>query len=353
MRSDILKGIGLRDFLLIFSLIVVVTGTAQNTGMKGKQKIAIAIHGGASNLKADSTFTKEKEELYRQGLSAAIDSGYAILKNGGSSTDAVVAAVKCLEDNPLFNAGKGAVFSHEGKNEMDAAIMNGKTLDCGAVAGVRRIKNPIATARKIMDSSQFIFLAAEGAEKFAQLHHEELVDTSYFFTQFRWDQLQKLKNKDTTHLDNDSRGYLFPVDETKIEKFGTVGCVAIDANGNLAAATSTGGVVNKRYNRVGDSPIIGAGTYANNKTCAVSCTGKGEDFIRLVAAKDISDIVEYQKFPLSRAVNKVIMQKLKAIGGRGGCIAIDKHGTIVTSYTTTAMFRATIDKRGIKKIQIF
>jgi beta-aspartyl-peptidase (threonine type) len=315
-------------------------------------KIAIAVHGGVGNFE-ETTYSAEEQKAYKEVLSAALDAGYAILKRGGAANDAVVASVKVMEDSPFFNAGKGSVFTHEGKNEMDASIMSGKDLRCGAVTCVRHIKNPIAAAQRVMDKSKFVFMAADGAEKFALEEGIELVDASYFFTQARWQQLAKLKDTDIIQLGNDPKGDLDNPDESKIEKFGTVGCVAIDEDGNLAAATSTGGLVNKKYNRIGDSPVIGAGTYANNLTCAVSCTGGGEEFIRIVAAHEISAIMEYRKVSLKLASSEVILKKLKAIGGSGGCIAIDKNSRIVITFSTLGMFRGSIDKDGRKMVAIY
>lgn len=340
-------------FLYFLQLLIPASITLQAQTMDEKpHKIAIAIHGGASNIR-NMNLSPEQDTAYRTALSEAIEIGYAILKNGGSSLDAVTASVKYMEDNPLFNAGKGSVFAADSTNEMDAAIMNGENLKCGAVAGVGTIKNPILAARKILDSSQYIMLSGAGAEKFAAKYNLDIVSPAYFKTDFRWNQFLKVKDSDSTHLDNDVKEHTNPVDDTKFEKFGTVGCVAIDSKGNLAAATSTGGIVNKNYNRIGDSPIIGAGTYANNNSCAVSCTGKGEDFIRIVAAKDISCLIEYKNNSLKRAVDEVIQKKLKSIKGRGGCIAIDKNGNIVTSFTTSGMFRATINKDGKRTIAIY
>jgi beta-aspartyl-peptidase (threonine type) len=340
-------------FLYILQLLIPASVSLQAQSIDDKpHKIAIAIHGGASNIR-NMNLSAEQDTAYRTALSEAIEIGYAVLKNGGSSLDAVTASVKYMEDNPLFNAGKGSVFAADSTNEMDAAIMNGANLKCGAVAGVGTIKNPILAARKILDSSQYIMLSGAGAEKFAAKYNLEIVSPDYFKTDFRWNQFLHVKDSDSTHLDNDVKEHINPVDETKIEKFGTVGCVAIDNKGNLAAATSTGGIVNKNYNRIGDSPIIGAGTYANNNSCAVSCTGKGEDFIRIVAAKDISCLIEYQRKSLKRAVEEVIQKKLKSIKGRGGCIAIDKKGNIITSFTTSGMFRASIDKEGKRTVAIY
>jgi L-asparaginase / beta-aspartyl-peptidase len=315
-------------------------------------KIAIAVHGGAGNFE-ETSYTPEEEAIYKEVLSAALDAGYNILRKGGNSADAVVAAVKLMEDSPYFNAGKGSVFTHEGKNEMDASIMTGKDLKCGAVTCVRRIKNPISAAQRVMDKSHFVLLSSEGAEKFALDEGLELADASYFFTPARWQQLAKIKDTGTVQLGNDPKGDLDGAAEATIEKFGTVGCVAIDEDGNLAAATSTGGLVNKEYNRIGDSPIIGAGTYANNKTCAVSCTGGGEEFIRIVAAYDISCLMEYRKVSLKRATEEVILKKLKAIGGHGGCIGIDLNGSIIMTFTTLGMFRGSIDRDGRKMVAMY
>jgi beta-aspartyl-peptidase (threonine type) len=341
----------LNTFLLFFLFLALVNAQTE-TKNSNAHKIAIAIHGGASNIQK-MNLSPEQQQAYRDGLSEALDSGYAVLNSGGKAVDAVVAAVKVLEDNPLFNAGRGSVFTADSTIEMDASIMSGKSLKCGAITCVHTIKNPIMAARKLLDNDQYVFLSSQGAEKFAQENGCEIVSPEYFKTEFRLNQFNKIKNSNNTPLDNDSRGAIEPIDDTKFEKTGTVGCVAIDVKGNLAAGTSTGGVVNKKYNRIGDSPIIGAGTYANNKTCAVSCTGKGEDFIRLVVAHDISALMEYKKISLKEAVNLVIQKKLTKIEGRGGCIAIDKDGNIEMSFTTTGMFRASIDKNGQKKVSIF
>lgn len=321
--------------------------------VKGKpHKFALAIHGGASNIRS-LNLTPAQDSAYRASLNKALDIGNNILVNGGKAIDAVTAVVVFLEDDPLFNAGKGSVFTADTTIEMDASIMGGKTLKCGAVCGVTNIKNPILAARRILDSTQFVMLAGKGAEKFAKDQGLELAPLEYFKTEFRWKQFEKVKNTDTVQLDNENKGGIDPIDELRYDKYGTVGAVAIDVRGNLAAATSTGGVVNKKYGRVGDSPIIGAGNYANNKTCAVSCTGKGEDFIRLVAAYDISTLMEYKKMTLRGAVNEVINKKLRDKKGRGGCIAVDKNANIQIAFTTTGMFRAYIDKHGLRKVAIY
>lgn len=333
--------------ILFFFAFKNIQMSAQNKGT-----IAIAIHGGASNIKK-MNLSPEEEAAYTSTLSAALDSGYVILQSGGSSLDAATAAVRVLEDSPLFNAGKGSVIAHDGSIEMDAAVMDGATLKCGAVAGIRRVKNPIMAARMVMESKEFVLLAGAGADDFARENGIEIVDTSYFYTPFRRAQWEKARNKKGTELDNDSRGSIQPIDELEVEKFGTVGCVALDANGNLAAATSTGGLVNKLYHRIGDSPLIGAGTYADNQSCAVSCTGKGEDFIRLVVAHDIAARMRYEKVSVRSAANRVILQELKNAGGRGGCIAMDANGKIAMPFTTSGMFRGKIGPNGKKTVEIY
>lgn len=319
---------------------------------KMKGKFAIAIHGGAGNL-VKMKLTPEEEESYKQALDAALSAGSAILAAGGTSIEAVEAAITSLEDCPLFNAGKGAVFTHDGHNELDAAIMNGENLECGAVAGVRHIKNPIQLARKVMENSEFILLQSEGAEAFAKEQGIEWVDTSYFFTQHRWDQLQDAIEEDKTELDHSEKKKASVQSKPGEEKFGTVGCVALDVHGNIAAGTSTGGLTNKRFGRIGDSPLIGSGTYADNSTCAVSCTGKGEDFIRLNVAHDIASLVRYAQLDIQTACDSVVMKKLKDIKGRGGCIAIDTQGNIAMPFTTSGMFRGSIDVKGVKNIALY
>ena len=292
----------------------------------------IAIHGGAGIiLKGDLSI--EKEKLIIEKLDEAISHGYEILKSTGSSTDAVVETIKILENSPLFNAGKGAVFTNQGTIEHDASIMSGENLNAGASTGTMYVKNPITLAHSIMTNSEHVFLSREGAEEFAKLQNLEMVEQDYFYTDFRFNQLKKQKNSPS--------------------KFGTVGCVAMDINGNLAAGTSTGGMTNKKWGRIGDSPIIGAGTYANNKTCAISCTGSGEYFMRSVVAYDISALMEYKGLSLKEAVFKVIHKKLPSIGGDGGLIAIDNKGNIVMDFNTPGMYRASINKDGEKTIAIY
>lgn len=338
-------------------LIALIISLALSQGLYAQGKVAIAIHGGAGTI-TRKNMSAEMEKAYREGLTAALQKGYAVLKNGGNSLDAVEAAVVEMENNPLFNAGKGAVFTHEGKNEMDAAIMNGATLAAGSIAGVSTIRNPIKTARKVMENSAHVMLTGKGAEEFAKQQGEAIVDPSYFYTEKRWEGLQRALKAEKVELDHADTlkkvlprtGYLI-FDEGK--KFGTVGAVALDRNGNLAAATSTGGMTNKRWNRVGDAPIIGAGTYANNATCAVSATGHGEYFIRSVVAYDISALMEYKNLPLKNAANEVVMQKLVKRGGEGGVIAIDKNGNIAMPFNSEGMYRASIDTEGKVYIGIY
>ena len=295
---------------------------------------ALAIHGGAGTI-LKSTMTPEKELAYKTGLQDAIEAGESILKSGGSAFDAVESAIIQLENNPLFNAGKGAVFTNTGTHEMDASIMNGKDLMAGAIAGVQGVKNPISLARAVMEKSEHVLLTGNGAMDFAKKVNAPFENEDYFFVQLRYDQLQQAKQSNSMILDHT---------EDKIEhgekKFGTVGCVALDLQGNLAAGTSTGGMTNKKFGRVGDSSIIGAGTYANNNTCAISCTGHGELFIRSVVAYDISCLMEYKNLSLKEACDLVVMDKLVKIGGEGGLIALDAKGNIVLPFNSEGMYRA-------------
>ena len=288
----------------------------------------IAIHGGSGTILREKLLPK-KEQEFRETLELSIKTGYAILQDGGRALDAVQASVVIMEDSEIFNAGKGSVFTHDETNEMDCSIMCGKTLNCGCATLLRHVKNPILLANTILEKSEHVLLAGDGAEKFAKLHNIELVDEKYFHTKHRYFQLQLVKNQEKTILDHDGDN----------GKHGTVGAVALDKDGNLASATSSGGMTNKRYNRIGDTPLIGAGTYADNKSCAVSCTGHGEYFMRLVTAKDISDMMLYKNISLEEATNEAI-KKLSAIDGSGGLIAIDKDGNICMPMNTTGMYRA-------------
>jgi beta-aspartyl-peptidase (threonine type) len=303
------------------------------------EKVVIAIHGGAGTI-LPSAMTEQKEIAYNKALSDALLSGYQILEKGGSSLDAVQAAVMSLEDCPLFNAGRGSVFTNNGGHEMDASIMNGKSLDAGAVSCVQKIKNPVLLARTIMDKSEFVFLSGEGAEEFASKMNVPTESKEYFFNQFRYNQFLEAQKEGTVQLDHTDK------------KFGTVGAVALDMQGNLAAATSTGGMTNKRFNRIGDSPVIGSGTYANNTTCAVSCTGHGEFFLRAVVAYDVSCLMEYKGFSLQDACDHVVLKKLKNMGGEGGLVAIDSKGNFCLSFNSEGMYRG-VKKQGIEIVKIY
>jgi beta-aspartyl-peptidase (threonine type) len=338
-------------FLFFFTQLTI---TSQQQETFTKKNFALAIHGGAGTI-LKKNMSPELEREYISKLNEALQAGYDTLSKGGSSVDAVVVSIKILEDSPLFNAGKGSVFTADGKNEMDAAIMNGKTLMAGSVAGVRTIKNPITAARCVMERSEHVMMIGAGAEKFAKQCKCEFADTSYFFEQKRWNQLQKIKEKEKQQLDHsDTTGSLELLDaELRDKKFGTVGIVALDQYGNLAAGTSTGGMTNKKYGRVGDAPIIGAGTYANNKTCAVSCTGHGEFFIRSVVAYDVSALMEYKKLSLADAANEVVLNKLVRSGGEGGLIAIDAKGNITMPFNSAGMYRGYKKSDGTSEILIY
>lgn len=303
--------------------------------------IAIAIHGGAGVI-SRATMTADNEQAYRADLERALDAGYAVLEAGGSSLDATVAAVRILEDSPYFNAGRGAVFSHAGVNELDAAIMDGATRQAGAVAGVRHVRNPIELARLVMERTPHVLLTGEGAEEFALEQGVALVPGSYFHTERRWQQLEAAQ-----------RGEPVAAADADIGYFGTVGAVARDRNGNLAAATSTGGTTNKRWGRVGDSPIIGAGTYADNDSCAVSATGSGEYFIRAVVAHEICARVRIGGLRAADAARAVVQGTLKEMGGDGGVIVVDRNGEITMEFNTEGMFRGARDARGRREIAIY
>ena len=298
------------------------------------KKYVIAIHGGAGTI-LRSNMTNEIEQKYKMALNESILAGENILLNSGLAIDAVEAAIRSLENNPLFNAGRGSVFSHEGEHEMDASIMNGKDLMAGAVAGVKNVKNPITLAKSVMQHSNHVFMAGHGAEVFAKQLNIEMAPNEYFFEQMRYDQLIQAKANDRIDLDHVDNKF-----ENGEKKFGTVGAVALDVFGNISAGTSTGGMTNKKHGRVGDTPIIGAGTYANNQTCAVSCTGHGEFFIRSVVAYDISCLIEYKGFSLKDACNLVVKDKLVKIGGEGGLIALDAKGNIELCFNSEGMYRA-------------
>lgn len=318
-------------------------------GAVSAQKYVMVIHGGAGTI-LKKNMTPEREEAYKAAITKALQTGYDLLKTGHSSLDAVEAAVRTLEDNPLFNAGKGSVFTHDGRNEMDAAIMNGKTLQAGAVAGVTVIKNPVSAARAVMEKSEHVMLVGKGAEQFAKEVGLEIVDPHYFWTPQRWNALQQALKEDSIKA---AQGHAMAEKlgiQNRDNKFGTVGAVALDKDGNLAAATSTGGMTDKKYGRVGDSPIIGAGTYANNRTVAVSCTGWGEFYIRNVVAYDLSAQMEYKGASVKDA-GKAVITKVGALGGDGGLIALDKNGNMAMPFNTEGMYRGAITQDG--KIEVY
>lgn len=312
------------------------------------QKLTLVVHGGAGTIDRNEMST-EMEKAYLQGLQNALNAGYSVLENGGTAIDAVEQAVIVLEDNILFNAGCGSVFTNKGEHEMDAAIMDGKTLDAGAVAGVKNIKNPIVLANKVLLNSDHVLLSGEGANDFAKAQGMLLESDDYFYSQFRYNQWQAIKDSDNFSLDHSSIDTI----SLKEKKFGTVGAVACDCNGNIAAATSTGGMTNKKYGRIGDSPLIGIGTYANNATCAVSCTGHGEIFIKAVAAYDVSALMQYKKLTLSQACEQVVMNKLVNMQGEGGLIALDSQGNYSMTFNSTGMYRGVKTSDGINEVAIY
>jgi beta-aspartyl-peptidase (threonine type) len=321
-------------------------GKMPQTQKNEKPAFALAIHGGAGTIRKEN-MSPERQQAYHEALKQALNAGYAVLEKGGSSMDAVIASISLMEDSPLFNAGKGAVFTYSGKNELDASIMDGSNLKAGAVAGVSTIRNPIKAAYAVMTESEHVMLAGRGAEQFAKEHGLEIVDPDYFVDSTRYQQFLERrkaeKTGDAAQLEGQEKG----------KKFGTVGAVALDQYGNIAAGTSTGGMSDKRFGRVGDSPIIGAGTYANNKTCGVSSTGWGEYFIRLAVAHDISAMMEYGGLPLQEAADSVVMKKLPRLGGDGGVIAMDRDGNISMTFNTDGMYRGYIRVKGEAKTFLY
>jgi L-asparaginase / beta-aspartyl-peptidase len=321
--------------LKIIFILILMVGFACFT--VAQQKYAIVIHGGAGVMSEERMSNKQQNE-YKSKLNAALELGEKMLKEGAKSTDVVVRVINVLEDSPLFNAGKGAVFTHDEKVELDASIMDGKTLNAGAVAGVRDIKNPINAAREVMVNSDHVFLSGKGASEFAKKQGLEMVRNKYFYTEARHESLIKLKKQERERNQKDNTG--------------TVGCAVLDTYGNICAGTSTGGMTNKKYGRIGDAPVIGAGTYANNKTCAVSCTGHGEYYIRLGFARDISALMEYKNMNVTEACREEI-RKLTELNGTGGVIALDANGNIAMEFNTSGMFRGYIKSTGEKEIAIF
>ena len=312
-------------------------------------KYTLAIHGGAGTiLKAD--MTPELEAAYTACLRASLDAGYTVLQHGGSAVNAVKAAMIILEDNVLFNAGRGSVFTKKGSHEMDAAIMEGKNLEAGAVAGIRNVRNPIELATEVMLHSSHVFLSGEGAVDFAIKQGMKLEPDEYFFSQFRYDQWKAIRDSDNYSLDHSNDRL---EEMMKDKKFGTVGAVACDQNGDLAAATSTGGMTNKKYGRIGDTPMIGSGTYANNATCAISCTGHGELFIRAVAAYDVSAIMEYKNYSLQQAMDEVVNKKLVKIEGEGGMIGVDAQGNFSLLFNSAGMYRGVRSSDGTNEVALY
>lgn len=356
----------MKKLLFLFSLCLFIScnqGTQnsekdQAEATQSKQQndnipnFGIVIHGGAGTILKEN-MSDSLEQAYRAKLEEAIRTGHKILAQGGTAIEAVQRTINVMENSPLFNAGKGAVFTNEETNEMDASIMDGKDLNAGAVAGVTTVKNPINLAYEVMVNSDHVMLAGRGAERFAKEQGLEIVDPSYFYTEKRFQSLQKVKAAEKAKGGSKNKKLAFLDPFVKDSKFGTVGCVALDKDGNLAAGTSTGGMTNKKYNRIGDSPIIGAGTYANNKTCAVSGTGWGEFFIRGTVAHDISALMEYKGLSLQEAAREVIQKKLPAMGGDGGIIAIDHDGNIAMEFNTAGMYRAHMNSKGNLEIGMY
>ncbi len=313
------------------------------------QQYSMVIHGGAGTILKED-MTPELEQAYIKGLDESLAAGYAVLEQGGSAINAVKAAIVVLEDNLLFNAGRGSVFTKKGVQEMDAAIMDGKSLDAGSVAGIRNVRNPIELAAEVMINSNHVFLSGKGANDFAIKQGIKLEPDEYFFSQFRYDQWKEIRDSDNYSLDHTNKGL---EELMKDKKFGTVGAVACDQDGNIAAATSTGGMTNKKYGRIGDSPLIGAGTYANNSTCAISCTGHGEPFICAVAAHDVSCLMEYKGLSLKQAMNEVVNVKLVNMHGEGGMIGVDADGNAAMVFNSAGMYRAMQNSKGDKTIGIY
>lgn len=320
-----------------------------NNKQSSGNNFSIAVHGGAGTILKED-MTPELEAAYLEALTDALKVGYALLENGGSAEDAVAAAVVSLENNILFNAGRGSVFTKKGEHEMDASIMRGNDLAAGAVGGVQNIANPILLAQEIMNHSDHVFLSGAGAVDFALERGLPIKPASYFYSQFRYDQWKAVRDSDTYALDHNVKQVEALM---KDKKFGTVGAVACDQHCNIAAATSTGGMTNKKYNRMGDTPVIGSGTYANNKTCAISCTGHGEPFIRAVAAYDVSCLMEYKELSLQQAMEEVVMKKLVAMNGEGGMIGVDASGNISMQFNSEGMHRGMKRSEGFYNVAIY
>lgn len=351
----------MKQWILVISILVSFYSCEKSTTApqvemeksENKATFGIAIHGGAGTILKEN-MTDSLEMAYQNKLEEAIKAGHEVLAKGGTSMEAVTATINIMEDSPLFNAGKGAVFTNDGKNELDASVMDGKTLNAGAISGVTTIKNPINLAVAVMNKSEHVMLSSTGAEQFAAEQDIEIVAPSYFYTQRRFDALQSVIKRTEENFKNDEDAKVTYYDSfIKDSKYGTVGCVALDTYGNLAAGTSTGGMTNKKYNRIGDAPIIGAGTYANNASCAVSSTGWGEYFIRGMVAHDIAAMVEYKKITVKEAAREVIQDKLTKLGGTGGIIAMDNQGNVAMEFNTAGMYRAQMNSEGVLDIKIY
>jgi L-asparaginase / beta-aspartyl-peptidase len=343
--------------IAVWALAACTPTTSPRVVSEPMNSFGMVIHGGAGTI-TRASMTPEMEAQYTAVLEQALQTGYRILADGGTSLDAVEATVRVLEDSPLFNAGRGAVFTSEGRNELDAAIMDGRTLQAGAVAGVMRVKNPITLARRVMEQSPHVMMAREGAEEFGREHDIEMVPESYFFTESRWNGLRRALEAEGRPVPARPRGVTAPQgalpvhDENRDRKFGTVGAVALDRHGNLAAATSTGGMTNKRFGRIGDVPVVGAGTYAAPH-CAVSATGHGEFFIRNVVAHDICARMAYRNITLERAAHEVVMERLVEQGGDGGIIAMDARGNHTMTFNSAGMYRGFVDANGRTIVAIY
>jgi beta-aspartyl-peptidase (threonine type) len=314
--------------------------------------LTLVLHGGAGTI-LRSEMTPEKEQRYTEALGRALDSGYALLENGGTALDAVEKVVRDLEDCPLFNAGRGSVFTATGGHEMDACIMDGRDRRAGAVSLVRNIRNPVSLARLVMEKSGHVFLAGEGAEEFARQQGCMTEEASYFHDDFRYAQWREVAGSDTVQLDHSASRADLADPARKDHKFGTVGAAALDAQGNLAAATSTGGLTNKRFGRIGDSPVIGAGNFADNSTCAVSCTGSGEYFLRGVVAYDVACLMEHKGWSLAEACREVVHKRLLRLNGDGGLIAVDARGHFALEFNTEGMYRAVRNSAGLRQVLIY
>lgn len=349
-----MKNIKIVTALYMLTLLLSSCKNDKNPVEKPKEKtpntFAIVIHGGAGGV-TPKNHNAAQQQAYTQKLQEALDAGYLVLENGGIALDAIQAAINIMEDSPLFNAGKGAVYNSDGQQEMDASIMDGETLNCGAVASVNHIKNPILAARMVMDSTTHVLLSGKGAEIIMESYGLEMVDSAYFFTEKRYNQLKRIQGKDEVKLDHS----MSSLENNLIDnhKFGTVGAVAMDKNGNIAAGTSTGGMTNKKYGRIGDSPIIGAGTYANNATCGISATGTGEYFMKTVAAHEVSNLIQYKGISPKAALHEVLFNQIGKLGGEGGMILLDKYGDIYWDFNSSGMFRGYKKSNGDTKVEMF